>query len=247
VLGIAGGLGVGAVLGHPQAALVVAALLSGAALVVVLAAVAAEPPPVELPSRSVARAPLAPGLLAFGERFNFGTMSVAAPFLAPPARVGLVLGVFMTASVVALPLARRYALAWGPRRLAVRSSLAFALALGLAAAVDVFASPGLAVVWALGCGGAAGALYASALVLVSRSVALEDRMRAMATVHAAGGAGFALGALCAGTLAFALPGMLVVAIPGIAVIASATLGVWLTVSGGATPPQDAPLERQPVM
>ena len=238
VLGVAGGLGLGAVLGHPEAALVVAALLCGAALLVAVIAVAREALPAAPTRRSRARPPVAPAVLAFGERFNFGTLTVAAPFLAPPARVGLVLGVFMTASVVALPIARRYALAWGPRRLAVRATLGFALALATAAAVDVFASPGLAVVWAIGGGIAAGALYASALVLVARSGALDERMHAMASVHAAGGVGFALGALCAGTLAFALPGLLVVALPGVVVLCSATLAVWFTVPGGAALPGD---------
>jgi len=233
VLGVAGGLGVGATLGHPATALVVAALLSGAALVTVIAEVAAEPPPVAAPRRSqergtIAPGPIAPGLLAFGERFCFGTLSVAAPFLASPARVGLVLGLFMTASVVALPFARRYALAWGPRRLAVRSTLVFALALAPAAVVDVFARPGLAVVWAITCGAAAGALYASALVLAARSGGLEDRMRDMATVNAAGSAGHALGALCAGMLVSVLPGTLVLAVPGGAIIAAATLGLWIS-------------------
>ncbi len=234
VLGIAGGLGAGAAIAHPEAALVVSALLSGAALITVVLKVSAEPPPVAEPvSRTPARAPIAPGLLALGERFTFGALSVAAPFLAPPRRVGIVLGVFMTASVVALPLARRYALARGARWLAVVSAAGFALALAVTAAVDVFASAGLAVVWGIPSGAAAGALYASALVLVARSVVLEDRMRAMATVHAAGSAGFALGALCAGTLAFALPGMLVVAVPGIAVLAATGVGVWFLVPGGA--------------
>jgi hypothetical protein len=56
----------------------------------------------------------------------------------------------------------------------------------------------------------------------------------MATVHAAGSAGHALGALSAGTLAFALPGMLVIAVPGVAIIAAAAVGVWLTVPQAAS-------------
>jgi MFS transporter len=238
VLGVAGGLGLGAGLGHPRAALVVAAALSAAALVTVLAQVAAEPLPVIPPGlpgplHDGGRGPVAPGLLAFGERFIFGTLTVAAPFLASPARVGLVLGTFMVASVCTLGSARRYAVTWGPRRLAVRSTLAFALALALAAFVDVFASLWVALGWAIVCGAAAGALYASALVLAARSVALEDRMRDMATVNAAGSAGHALGALCAGLLVGALPGTLVIALPGVAIIAAATIGVWITVPAAA--------------
>jgi MFS family permease len=229
VLGVAGGLGVGAVLDHPEAALVVAALASGAALVTVLAQVAAEPLPIAPPHPSRGRGPVAPGLLAFGERFIFGTLSVATPFLAPPRRVGLVLGVFMTSSVCALPFARRCALTWGPRRLAVRSTLVFALALASTTVVDVFASPGPALVWAILCGTAAGALYGSALVLAARSAELEGRMRDMATVNAGGSAGHALGALCAGVLIGVLPDALVVAFPGVAIVAAAMIGVWITV------------------
>jgi MFS family permease len=245
VLGVAAGLGIGAALGHPaaarvlaalghpEAALVAAALLSAAALVTVVAQVPDEPLPAVAPSRAQGRPPIAPGLLAFGERFIFGTLSVAMPYLAPPSRVGLVLGVFMTASVIALPIARRYALVWGPRRLAVRSTLAFALTLGAAGAVDVLASAGTALLWAVVCGTSAGALYASALVLAARSVALDERMRDMGAVHAAGSAGHAIGALTAGLLVAVLPGMLVVALPGVAIIVAATLGVWITVPAAA--------------
>jgi MFS family permease len=140
-----------------------------------------------------------------------------------------------------LPIARRYALAWGARRLAVRSSIAFAVTLASTAAVDVLASPAVAIAWACACGASAGALYASALVLVARSVVLEDRMRAMGTVHAAGSAGFALGALAAGTLAVALPGMLVVALPGIAVLAVTIVAVWFTVPPGRIAAPGLPL------
>lgn len=233
VLGVAGGLGVGACIGHPEVALVVAALLSGAALLVVLTRVAVELPPVAPPSRSHDRGPIAPGLLAFGERFLFGALSVATPFFAPPTRVALVLGACMTASVGALGLARRYALTWGPRRLAVRSALALALVLASTAIVDVFASPGPALVWAIACGAAAGALYASALVLAARSAELEDRMRDMAAVHAAGNAGHALGAVCAGMLISVLPDTLVVAVPSLAIITVAMVGVWVTVPAAA--------------
>jgi len=244
VLGVASGLGLGAVLGHPaaarfmaalarpEAALLAAAALSGAALLGVLAAVADEPLSLTAP-HAHGRRPIAPGLLAFGERFIFGTLTVAMPYLARPSRVGMVLGVFMTASVLALPLARRYALTWGPRRLAVRSTLAFAVTLGSAAIVDVLASPGPALTWAVACGASAGALYASALVLAAQSAALEERMRDMGTVHAAGSAGHALGALSAGLLVAVLPGMLVVTLPGMAIIVAATIGVWITVPAAA--------------
>jgi MFS family permease len=142
----------------------------------------------------------------------------------------------MTASVIALPLARRYALAGGARRLAVRAGIGFAVTLAATAAIDVLDAPAVAITWACACGAAAGALYASALVLVARSVLLEDRMRAMGTVHAAGSAGFALGALAAGTLRSALPGMLVVAVPGIAVLAVTIIAVWFTVPPGGIAP-----------
>src|SRR5262245_59157985 len=121
VLGVACGIFLGGPIPSPEAALAVAAALSGAALVVVLvhlpagAAAAAH-------ARSPGRSALAPGLLAFGERFLFGTMTVAVPFLAPQSRVSVVLGIFMTASVIALPFARRYAMTWGAVPLAVRSS-----------------------------------------------------------------------------------------------------------------------------
>ena len=82
---------------------------------------------------------------------------------------------------------------------------------------------------AIGAGAAAGTLYASALVLATRSADLAGRARGMATVHAAGSAGHALGALSAGALGLALPGMLVIAVPGVAVIVAAVVGVWLTV------------------
>ena len=135
-------------LANPAAALVVAALLSGASLIVVLLHIAPEPGPPVLRTRSRGRGPLAPGLLAFGERFLFGMLTVATPFLAPQSRVALMLGVFMLASVAALPFARRYAMTWGARRLAVRSTFALALALGFTGVVDVFSSSALALAWA---------------------------------------------------------------------------------------------------
>jgi Major Facilitator Superfamily len=249
VLGIAGGLGLGSQLGRPEIALVMAAALSAASLAVVLAQVAAEPLPATLPiakalprdelpilrtgSDRFGSGPFAPGLLAFGERFIFGTLSIALPFLATPARVGMVLGVFMVASVIAMPLARRYALASSARRLAVRSTLGFTLALAVAGVIDVLASVPIALLWAVACGAAAGALYASALVLVARSTVIEDRARDMATVHAAGNAGHALGALIAGVLIAALPSMLAIVLPGVGIIAAATLGVWITVPDAA--------------
>jgi len=238
VLGIAGGLGIGSQLGRPELALLVAALLSAASLAVVVAQVEAEPLPEAAPARASDprtrdRGPFAPGLLAFGERFIFGTLSIALPFLATPARVGMVLGVFMVSSVIAMPLARRYALAASARRLAVRSTLAFALALAAAGVVDILTSVPIALAWAAVAGAAAGALYASALVLVARSTVIDDRVRDMATVHAAGNAGHALGALVAGVLIAALPSMLAIVIPGVGIIAAATLGVWITVPDAA--------------
>jgi MFS family permease len=208
-------------------------VLTAAALLTVLAAVADEPRAAGGAGRTLGRRPIAPGVLAFGERFIFGTLTVATPYLASRARVGMVLGVFMLASVIALPIARHYAIGWGPRRLAVRSTLAFAVTLGVAAAFDVLASIGPALAWAVACGASAGALYASALVLVARSPVLDERMRDMGTVHAAGSAGHALGALAAGVLVTVVPGMLVVALPGIAIIAAATLAVWITVPDAA--------------
>jgi hypothetical protein len=232
VLGVAAGLGLGGQLGAPALALGVAAALTAGSLVGVIALVRDEPvePAVR---RAPGRGSIAPALLAFGERFIFGTLSVAMPFLASKGRVGLVLGVFMTASVIALPVARRYALAWGPRRLAVRSTLGFTLALAAAGVVDVLASPVTAIAWAVAGGAAAGALYASALVLAARSTAVEDRVRDMATVHAAGSAGHALGALVAGVLVAVLPGMLAVVVPGIGIVVAATIGVWITVPEAA--------------
>lgn len=233
VLGVAGGFGAGGALNDPEVALLVAALLSGAALLAVLTQVATGLPAAPPPRPSPGRRPMAPGLLAFGERFVFGTLSIAGPFLAPAARVGLVIGVAMAASVVTMPVARRCARVWGARRLAVRSTLAFATTLAAAPILDAFASSGRALAWAIALGVSAGALYTTALVLVARSAALEDRARDMGTVHAAGNAGFALGALCSGVLVAVLPGMLVVAVPGVAVIAAATLAVWLTVPAAA--------------
>jgi hypothetical protein len=247
VLGIAGGLGIGSQLARPELALIAAALLSAASLAVVVTQVAAEPLPaapaassasVPGPARSRDRGPFAPGLLAFGERFIFGTLAIALPFLATPARVGMVLGVFMVASVIAMPLARRYAMATSARRLAVRSTLAFAATLAIAGVIDVLASVPIALVWAVGSGAAAGSLYASALVLVARSTVIEERVRDMATVHAAGNAGHALGALVAGVLLTEFPSLLAIVIPGVGIIAAATFGVWLTVPDAA---RDCPL------
>jgi MFS family permease len=205
-----------------------AAALSGAALVTVLVRVPAESLSQASP-RPHGRAPLAPGLLAFCERFSFGSMTIAMPWLASPARVGLVLGVSLFTSLAALIAAWRYAPVLGPRKLAVRSALGFSLALAAAAAIDLPGSAAIVILWAVVVGAASGALYASALVLAMQSADLSDRARGMATVHAAGSAGHALGALSAGTLALALPGMLVIAVPGVAVIAAAAIGVWLTV------------------
>lgn len=232
VLGVGGGIGLGGAFHLPAAALIMAATLSGAALITVVIGVPDVLPSIA-PPPARDRPPIAPGLLAFCERFSFGSMTVAMPFLAPPPRVGLVLGVFMAASLLALGAAWRRAPRLPPRKLAARSALGFTLALAASAAVDVLASPGIAVIWALAAGATAGSLYASALVLATRSADLEDRARGMATVHAAGSTGHALGALSAGTLAFALPGMLVIAAPGIAVIAAAVIGVALTVPQAA--------------
>jgi len=244
VLGVASGILLGGLVANPEAALVVAAVLSGGALVVVLVHLVPDAAPPAARARFAGRSALGPGLLAFGERFLFGSMSVAVPFLAPPRRVSVVLGVFMTASVVALPFARRYALAWGAVRLAVRSSVALAATLVLAAVVDVFSSWALAAAWAPVSGAAAGALYAAALVLVARSAALEDRLRDMATVHAGGNAGFAAGSLIAGALTALLPGALVVALPSVAILTAAMVGVWFAVPSATR--GVAPQPGQPV-
>jgi MFS family permease len=233
VLGLGSGIGLGGAFHRVEPALAMAAVLSGAALVVVLARVGAEPLSPAGPHPR-GRATLAPGLLAFCERFSFGSMTIAMPWLASPARVGLVIGASLFASLFALIAAWRYAPALGPRKLAVRSALGFSLALAAAAAIDLSGSAAVAVLWAVAAGAASGSLYASALVLATRSAQIEDRARGMATVHAAGSAGHALGALSAGTLVFALPGMLVIAVPGVAVIAAAAVGVWLTVPQAAS-------------
>jgi len=229
VLGVAGGIGVGTRFVRPDMALIMAAVLSGAALATVLSRIAAEAPLPPRPRRARDRGPIAPGLLAFCERFSFGSMTVAMADLASPGRIGLVLGVFLVASTLALVAAWRIAPTLAPRRLAVRSALGFTLALAASAVVDILGSPGLAALWGALAGAAAGSLYASALVLATRSADIEDRARGMATLHAAGSAGHALGALSAGSLAAALPGMLVIAVPGVAVILTAAIGVWLTV------------------
>lgn len=98
VLGLARGLGVGGAFHAVAAALVMAAVLSAAALIIVRLRVAAEPLAPAVPRRARDRRPhtpglLAPGLLAFCERFSFGSMTIAMPWLATPGRVGLVLGV----------------------------------------------------------------------------------------------------------------------------------------------------------
>lgn len=234
VLGVAGGLGMGSQFLQPSLALVAAAALSGAALATVLAGLSAERTAPAAPRRARDRGPIAPGMLAFCERFSFGSMTIAMPFLAAPSRVGMVIGVFMVASLLAMLVAWRFAPALGARKLAVRSALGFTLALAACAAVDVAGSVPIVLVWAIAAGSAAGSLYAAALVLAMRSAEVEDRTRGMATVHAAGSAGHALGALSAGTLAFALPGMLVIAVPGVAIIATAAIGVWLTVPEAAS-------------
>ena len=245
VLGVAGGLGLGGAIATPVQSLVISAGLSTAALLTTLAAVRTISAPATTtgpPAPRQAPPPIGPGLLAFGERFIFGMLSTAALYLAPSrARVGLVLGTFMVASLIAMPVARRYAQQWGARKLAVRGTLVFALGLALAGAVDTFATIGAALPWALGCGAAAGALYASALVLAARSPTIEDRVRDMSMVQASGGAGHALGALCGGwavtllpaVLDLGAPGTLVIAAPGVGVIVVATIGVWLTVPEAA--------------
>jgi MFS family permease len=229
VVGVAAGILGGGALANPELALIVAALLSGAALLAVIFHVTPEPALPVARTRSRERGPLAPGLLAFGERFLFGVLTVATPFLAPQSRVARTLGVFMLSSVIALPFARRYAMAWGPRRLAVRSTFVLALTLGVTGVVDVFSSSALALAWAPVPGAAAGALYACALVLVARSPVLEDRLRDMGSVHAGGSAGHAAGALCAGLLASLLPGALVVAVPSAVMMTAAMVGVWLAI------------------
>lgn len=234
VIGVAAGLGVGGLIDAPARALVVAAALSAGGLVATVVWLPGEPHRVAVVEpRGTGPRPIAPGLLAFGERFIFGMLSVAASFLAPPARVGLVLGVFMTSSLLAMPVARRLAATWGPRKLAVRATLAFALGLAAAGVVDVFATIPGALVWAIACGASAGALYASALVLAARATGLADRVRDMATVQAAGSAGHAFGALVAGIAVDILPGTLAIAAPGVGIIAAAAIGVWLTVPDAA--------------
>jgi MFS family permease len=229
VLGVAAGIGIGSLLAHPELSLVVAAVLSGGAMLVVLLHLAPDAAPRAMPTRSPGRGPLAPGLVAFGERFVFGMLSVAMPFLVPQSRVAVVIGPLMVASVIALPVARRTAMTWGPRRLALYSALVLAVMLALTGVVDVFSSWQRALLWAPVPGAAAGALYACALVLVARSTALEDRLRDMGSVHAGGSAGFAAGALCAGTLASLLPGALVIAVPSAVMMLATVVGIWIAI------------------
>ena len=236
VLGVAGGLGLGGAIAAPVVSLVASAGLTAAALVTAIIAVRMVPQgPVSEPARRLTtRRPIGPGLLAFGERFIFGMLTTASLYLAPsPGRIGMVLGTFMVASLVAMPVARRYAQLWGTRKLAVRSTLAFALGLAVSGAFDIYGAIGVALPWAIGCGAAAGALYASALVLAAGSPSIEERVRDMSTVQAAGGAGHALGALCGGWAVTVLPGTLAIAAPGVGVIVAATIGVWLTVPEAA--------------
>jgi MFS family permease len=126
----------------------------------------------------------------------------------------------------------------GVRRVALRSAFALAVALALTGVIDVFSSVAIALAWAPLTGAAAGALYACALVLVARSAALEDRLRDMGSVHAGGSAGFAAGALCAGTLAQLLPGTLVIAVPSAAMMAAALVGLAIAIP---PPGRDAPV------
>jgi MFS family permease len=229
VLGVASGIGIGSLLANAELAFVVAAALSGVAMVVVLLHLAPDAAQGAIPTRARGRGPLAPGLVAFGERFVFGMLSAAIPFLVPPYRVAVVIVPLMVASVIALPFARRYATAWGPRRLALNSAFVLAVTLALTGVVDVFSSWPRALLWAPVPGAAAGALYACALVLVARSAALEDRLRDMGSVHACGSAGFATGALCAGALASSLPGALIIAIPSAAMMLATLVGVWIAI------------------
>ncbi len=239
VLGVGLGLGVGGLAAWhaPETAVVVAAGLAAAAAV---SAARGIPGGLVLPARGGApggaRGPVAlpPALIALGERFTFGVLAVSVPFAMGPRRSGLVLGGFMLASVVAIPIGRCLVERWGARDLARRAAVVLAPALAAAGAPGLLTGPMVAA-WALLGGLAAGALYAAALGLVASHAGLGERMAAMGAVHAAGNAGHALGAVAAGALLSVATPAVVVAAPTAAVVA---LGVAaasraLPRSGGA--------------
>jgi MFS family permease len=220
VLGVGAGIGAGGAV-PASAALLVAAALTAAALVCAVPALDDAVPPARHAAVRARDVVAPPALIAAGERFVFGLLSVTMPFAMTARRTGMILGCFMLASVVVMPWARRAAQRGSARQLACRAATVLAAALALAGVDGVLAGPA-ALAWAIVGGAAAGGLYASTLALVAAHERVDDRLAAMAAVHAAGNAGHALGALGAGAALTLVAPHVVVAFAGAGVV---SLGV----------------------
>lgn len=205
VVGVGGGLGIGALLvGQPieapiAAAAAVTALAAALAVVAVPARIARAPR-----GTGPSRAP-APTVLAIAaERFAFGTLAVALPLAATGAAearaIGATLGTMMVASIATLPLVAAAARRAGWRAVALASAIVFAAALVALALPGLVGSLAAGVPWAIVAGVAAAGIYAAALAAVSAIDDAPARTRAAGVVQAAGSAGHALGALSAGAV-----------------------------------------------
>ena len=214
VLGLAAGLGVGGAVAatSPAAALVGAAVLAAGAAVCARGAGTDGPraPQAAAPSRGAA---WLPALLGFCERGSFGVLAVVAAFALGPARTALVLGTFMTASVLVMPLARAGARRSSPIEMASLAGGLLVLVFALAAWPMVLARPWTAAAWALAGGAGAGTLYVAGLLLIARDPDPGRRARDAAAFHAAGSLGHATGALIGGLLVAHAPPALALAAP----------------------------------
>jgi MFS family permease len=222
VLGVGLGLGLGGALAGRGTAwgFLASALL---ALFAAAAALRALPERFAAPAPSAAPAPahaagdaFTPAILAAGERFVFGVLSVAVPLgatsVAESRAAAAVLGTFMLVAVAAMPLtafATRGRAPRSRRRLAAVWLVAALVAAAVPGVLDGLAS-GLS--WALLGGAGAAAVYAACLDAVAGAESDAGRSRAVGLMHAAGGAGYAFGSFAAGfamSLSGATPGPVV--------------------------------------
>lgn len=234
VLGIGAGLGLGGLLALdgsrvPFIVAGVTALVGGAVTMFALPA-SWQPENRVAAITSVSTARLGLGVigamaLVFAERLSMGTLTVALPFAARGERarsIGMALALFMTTSVVVMPVVRRIA-----RRVAIVAHVAaIGLALLLLAAAYPTTLTGIGlVVWALAAGAAAGAMFMSGLLEIAARAETSVRIRALGVVHAAGGLGHAIGV-------FACGGLLSIGAEGPGVIGTYSSGDVTALLGG---------------
>jgi MFS family permease len=209
VLGVGAGLALGGQVAtyHPRAVFFVAALCVGVASQLIANAI---PQLLSTTPESSAMSPseppalggavIGPMALVGVERLAMGVLTVALPFGIETQRtgfIGAVLGSFMTASVIAMPLTHLAHRRFGATATCHTSALGLALSLMLVSHPLVLSGP-VGYLWAALSGLCAGALFMSGLLLISLRADLRVRMRALGLVHAAGAVGHAIGSFGAG-------------------------------------------------